>query len=132
MQRDSLNFVDGFTGMPRRSKRLNDNSEVAIVSIKSVSPMKKHRGVRLTTDSNSDISDKENFHRSSRLAPRSRLARILAELFLDVPTDASDFEVSDNEDALDAPLGILFNQQVLRVNDAHSERHNFKIFEDSL
>jgi hypothetical protein len=132
MQREGLKIVEDLISGPRRSKRLNDNTELATPSMKGVSPSKKHRGVRLLADSKSDMADKENFHRSSRLVPRSRAARVLADMFLDVPTDASDFEISDNEDSLDTPLGILFNEHVLRVNDLNSDRYNFKIFEDSL
>ena len=94
--------------------------------------IKKPRGVKLLSDSLADTADKENFHRSRHLAPRSRATRVLADLIVDAQTDASDFEISDWYEIPQSPVGILFSQQISRVDDPSNERYNFKVFEDSL
>jgi len=135
MHQEGLNIVDDQICVPRRSKRLNehlDDASAMATNFKGLGSVKKQRGVKLLPHSVSSIDDKENFHRASRLAPRSRAARVLSELLLDQPTDASDFEVSDCEESPNSSIGILFNQQWLRVDDIENERYNFKVFEDSL
>ena len=71
--------------------------------------------------------EKENIHRSRRLAPRARPATVLAALFVDAPTDCSDFEISDESDD---EIGRLYIDQVLRMSDGQSERYHFSVFED--
>ena len=135
MQRGGINLVEDGTFLPRRSKRLNDDIRDDIsagTSIQSIKSVKKQRGVKLISDSLTSIADKENFHRSRHLAPRSRATRVFAELLVDAATDASDFEISDTDEIPLSPVGILFNQQWLRVDDPNNERYNFKVFEDSL
>ena len=135
MQREGLNIADDHISFPRRSKRLNDHSNddsSLKVNGKAFESVKKQRGIKLMQDSLSSIADKENFHRSRHLAPRSRATRVLSELLVDAQTDASDFELSDYDDEGSSPLGILFNQQLLRVEDPSNDRYNFKVFEDCL
>jgi hypothetical protein len=135
MQQEGLHIVDNRIRVPRRSKRLNEHVDDAFAmetNVKALGSVKKQRGVKLLPHSVSSIDDKENFHRASRLAPRSRATRVFAELLLDHPTDASDFEISDCEEYPESSIGILFNQQWLRVDDIENERYNFKVFEDSL
>jgi hypothetical protein len=74
--------------------------------------------------------DKENFHRSRPLAPRSRSARILQDLVIDLPTDCSDYEILESDDEKDGLLGSLFVKRELRINDRKNEFYNFAVHED--
>ena len=117
----------------RRSKRLH--KEDSLDSIKrDKCPLegsaKKYRSKESRLDISVGVVDKENFHRSSNLAPRARVARVFAELIVDAPTDASDFEISDCEDSSLLKMGTLFTSQISRIEDPTNERYNFKVFED--
>lgn len=117
----------------RRSKRLHKDDSIDSIQ-RDQSPLevsiKKYRSKDSRADISTGVIDKENFHRSSNLAPRARVARVFAELIVDAPTDASDFEISDSEDSSLLKMGTLFTGQITRIEDPTNERYNFKVFED--
>lgn len=79
----------------------------------------------------STICDKENFHRSKVLAPRSRTAKVFAELVVELPTDASDYEVGE-DDLSPASVGRVYRELALKIHDEKNLRYNFKVFDDSV
>ena len=125
---------------PLRSKRkesasaqstgLNESAQ------KSIYTTEFHGSKRLKARMQSDcpldfLNDKENFHRSRPLAPRSRPARVLLDLVVDLPTDCSDFEVSmDEEDS--SPTGYMFNEQQRRMADPSNKQYHFSVYEDPI
>ena len=89
---------------------------------------RQKRSIKHSSAENSE--EKENFHRSRALAPRARSARVLVDLVIDLPTDCSDFEVSEgDEEKFDS--GSLFRMRELRINDPANAFYNFKIHEDA-
>ena len=95
-------------------------------------PGSKRVRARMDTESALDIlEDKENFNRSRPLAPRSRPARVLHDLVVDLPTDCSDFEVSmDEEDS--SPVGSIFHAQQRRMDDPNEKHYHFSVYEDPI
>lgn len=122
----------------RRSKRLHQASESNKGPSASDSPNMKHtenpKKQKLVNDSDGicdSIADKENMNRHRCLAPRSRPAKILTELFVDAATDCSDFEVSDFEDAaVSFSCGILYSQREARISDVSNTLYQYAVFED--
>jgi len=123
-----------FNSVPRRSKRLQNymSSEYdRIENQSSLLMIKKPRSAVHIENEFDAIADKENFHRVKQLAPRARSAKVLLDLVIDLPTDASDFELSDSECASPTTrVGFLFHQLSSRIQDSKSDRYNFKVYED--
>jgi hypothetical protein len=89
---------------------------------------KRHRSSS-SRNSPDIIADKENFHRAKALAPRSRPAKVLMELLIDLPTDCSDFEISDCEDSIPTS-SVLFNQISQRMSGTKNDHYEFQVYED--
>lgn len=94
-------------------------------------PAKRTRSQRKLQVSIDAISDKENFHRWRPLAPRSRSAKILLDLVVDLPTDCTDYEVSEY-DGDDSPISLGEEYLGLhsRMHDEKNKFYHFKVFED--
>ena len=73
--------------------------------------------------------DKENFHRSRDLVPRTRRGRVLTALIVDAPTDCSDIEISMDQDI--SPFGSLHSDLQARVTDKKNSHHHFSVYVDS-
>lgn len=122
-----------------RTKRKDCANNSGIPNLKSYLPsglipakqdqVKRQRRSRALSSFEASV-DKENFHRSRPLAPRSRSARVLQDLVIDLPTDCSDYEVLESDDEIDALLGSLFVKRELRINDSKNEFYNFAVHED--
>ena len=132
----SLNVIGGNF---RRSKRLHSSADdVKPTFIKSPANERggaKSKRIRQIVDSKEEVDineEKENFHRTKPLAPRSRAAKVLVQLAIELPTDASDYEVSDAEDITPVvSLGFLYQQRESRMLDKKNAHYHFEIFEDS-
>jgi hypothetical protein len=74
-------------------------------------------------------ADKENFHRTRDLVPRTRRGRALAALIVDAPTDCSDIEISMEHDI--SPFGSLYRDLQARVTDKKNSHHHFSVYVDS-
>jgi hypothetical protein len=94
---------------------------------------KRNRNHKESANPTDPIADKENFHRSKDLVPRSRSARILVDLIIESPTDCSDIEISDfeNDEAFATSAG-LYHDQVARMSDISNPHYHFTVFEDSV
>ena len=94
---------------------------------------KRARKGRIVQEEYDSIADKENFHRSKQLAPRARPAKILVDLVVDLPTDCTDYEISDGDEGDVSPssLGRMFQRQFVRMSDPKSKHYNFTVFEDA-
>ena len=94
-------------------------------------PAKRTRSTRKLHVSIETISDKENFHRSRPLAPRSRSAKILSDLVVDLATDCTDYEVSEY-DGDDSPMSLAEEYLGLhsRMHDEKNKFYHFTVFED--
>ena len=123
-----------FSAAPRRSKRLQGylyNKEESRGIPENAFSTKRLRSGASSSGTFDIIADKENFHRVKQLAPRSRPAKVLIDLVIDLPTDASDYEISESEDSVPASR-FLLNQLSLRMADSKNDHYNFQVYEDPL
>ena len=118
-------------------RKLNKSFDSGFVDTKHAGHGKRVEGstekrVRRETykDTIPDEADKENFHRSRPLAPRSRPTAVLASLVIDAPTDCSDIEFEDDEDQFF--LGSVYRAQLGRISDPKREHYHFNVYEDSV
>ena len=88
---------------------------------------KRFRGSVSLHEKFDPISEKENLNRSKPLAPRARSAKVFSELVIDLPTDCSDYEVTEEEFS---PCGKLYRELARRMLD--NERYFFSVFEDNI
>ena len=111
----------------KRKLNLDDQASLKVPG----TDMKRNKGRRALSGTFDPISDKENFHKSKDLAPRSRPARVLVDLIIDLPTDCSDFEISDVEADSALPHSAeLFHKQIMRMTDVDNKHYHFTVFED--